>query len=169
MVSLSIVYENDMVKAPYSLCSMARYFCILSSFFVIATSSESLHLHGRNENSRVKSFRSYFKRDWYPLFEPSTVLYLLFEARVGWSDARRDFRAWYHCGRTNDQNFIAGSFTVIFWIHITNRDNSLQKVPGPTRALWPWLPISYLLPTWVEHEQWASAILLSCGTVSYRI
>ena len=131
-MTLSIVYENDMVKVPYSLCSMARYFCILSSFFVIAT-SYALNLWGRNENPLVKSFRNDFERDWLPLIEPSIVLYLFFEASVGWSDARRDFRAWYHCGRTNDQNFIAGSFTVIFWIH---RDNNLQKVPGRTRALY---------------------------------
>ena len=88
-----------MVKGPHSLCSMARYFCILSSFFVIATSSESLNLQVRNKNPPAKSFRNYFKRDWYPLLEPSTVLYLLFEVRVWWSDACRDLRAWYHGAR----------------------------------------------------------------------
>ena len=147
-MKLSIVYENDMVKVPYSLCSMARYFCILFSCISVITSSESLNLHGKNKSSPVKSFGTEFKRDWLPLPEPSTVPYLLLFARVGWNDACRGFSSRYNCGKTSDRNFIASNFSVIFWTHVTIRENHLQQALGPSRALWPWPPISSLLRTW---------------------
>ena len=106
------------------------------------------NLHGRNKSPPAKSFVNEFKRDWLPLPEHSTVPYLLLEARVGWNDDCRGFRSWRNCGRTSDRNFIASNFSIIFWIHVTIRENNLHKALGPSRALWPWPPISSLLRTW---------------------
>ena len=139
----------DSTVQPFSLDRRKKIFCILFSYISVTTSSESLNLHGKNKSSMVKSFENEFKRDWLPLPEHSTVPYLLLEARVGWNDACRGFSASCNCGKTSDRNFIASNFSVIFWTHVTIRENNLQQALGPSRALWPWPPISSLLRTGV--------------------